>query len=72
MVDTLLIAKRRLDQRDVAYEPSELRLSNQRNFYQLPTYNAHNALSDAVATAELFLAQTATLSPNTPLSSLLA
>lgn len=72
MIDTLLIAKRRLDQRDVAYDPSELRLTNQRNYYQLPHYAAHNALSDAVATAELFLAQTAELPAATALSELLA
>ncbi|GHF89289.1 exonuclease domain-containing protein [Thalassotalea marina] len=72
MIDTLLIAKRRLDQRDVAYDPSELRLTNQRSYYQLPHYAAHNALSDAVATAELFLAQTTHLSKDTTLSSLLA
>ncbi len=57
IIDTLVIAKRRLDKRDVAYDPSELRLSNLRKRYQLPEHYAHNALSDAIATAELFLAQ---------------
>lgn len=57
MVDTLVIAKRKLDKRDVAYDPSELRLSALRKKYQLPEYFAHNALNDAIATAELFLAQ---------------
>ncbi|GAA0812113.1 3'-5' exonuclease [Colwellia asteriadis] len=57
VIDTLAIAKRQLDKRDVAYDPSELRLSNLRHKYQLPEHQAHNALSDAIATAELFMAQ---------------
>ncbi|OKY25087.1 MULTISPECIES: exonuclease domain-containing protein [Thalassotalea] len=57
IIDTLLLAKRRLDKRDVAYDPSELRLSALRKHYHLPHYQAHNALSDAIATAELFLAE---------------
>lgn len=57
MIDTLAIAKRKLDKRDVAYDPSELRLSNLRHTHQLPQYSAHNALNDAIATAELLLAQ---------------
>lgn len=57
IIDTLAIAKRQLDKRDVAYDPSELRLSNLRHKYLLPEHNAHNALSDAIATAELFMAQ---------------
>ncbi len=59
MIDTLVIAKRQLDKRDVAYDPSELRLSNLRNQYQLPQHHGHDALNDAVATAELLLAQMA-------------
>ena len=57
MIDTLALAKRRLDKRDVAYDPSELRLTNLRNNFQLPEHHAHNALNDAIATAELFMAQ---------------
>ncbi|MBL4765033.1 MAG: DNA polymerase III subunit epsilon [Colwellia sp.] len=57
MIDTLVIAKRQLDKRDVAYDPSELRLSNLRNNYQLPPHHGHDALNDAIATAELLLAQ---------------
>ncbi len=57
MIDTLAIAKRRLDKRDVAYDPSELRLSRLRHQYQLPDHHAHNALNDAIATGELLLAQ---------------
>lgn len=58
IIDTLVIAKRRLDKKDVAYDPSELRLSALRSSYDLPDYYAHNALNDAIATAELLLAQT--------------
>ena len=35
------------------------RLAATRSRYNLPDYHAHNALVDAVATAELFLAQVA-------------
>jgi len=57
IIDTLALAKRKLDQRDVAYDPSELRLSSLRQKQGLPNHFAHNALNDAIATAELFLAQ---------------
>lgn len=57
MIDTLVLAKRRLDKRDVAYDPSELRLTKLRNKFELPDFHAHNALNDAIATAELFMAQ---------------
>jgi len=57
MIDTLALAKRRLDKRDLAYDPSELRLSVLRDKYKLPEHHAHNALNDAIATAELFMAQ---------------
>jgi len=57
MIDTLALAKRRLDKRDVAYDPSELRLTNLRQKFKLPDHHAHNALNDAIATAELFMAQ---------------
>ena len=57
MIDTLALAKRHLDKRDVAYDPSELRLTNLRQKCKLPEHHAHNALNDAIATAELFMAQ---------------
>lgn len=57
IIDTLVIAKRQLDKRDVAYDPSELRLSSLRDKYDLPAHHGHNALNDAIATAELLLAQ---------------
>lgn len=56
IIDTLAIEKKRLDAKDIAYDPSQLRLANLRESYHLPGHYAHNALSDAIATAELFLA----------------
>lgn len=56
VIDTLVIAKRRLDMRQVDYDPSALRLAQLRSHYQLPGHYAHNALNDAIATAELLLA----------------
>ncbi|HJC30069.1 MAG TPA: DNA polymerase III subunit epsilon [Candidatus Dietzia intestinipullorum] len=41
--------------------PGELRLWSARERYGLPRYRAHDALADAVACAELYLAQTAEL-----------
>lgn len=57
IIDTLVVAKRQLDKRDISYDPSALRLSNLRRKYQLPNHHGHNALNDAIATAELLLAQ---------------
>lgn len=57
IIDTLAIAKSRLDRQPGAYKPSELRLSNLRERHSLPAHNAHNALNDALATAELLLAE---------------
>lgn len=71
IIDTLAIAKRRLDKRDIAYDPSELRLSALRQTHQLPQYYAHNALNDAIATAELLLAQRSTMPEHIKLNELL-
>ncbi len=57
IIDTLVVARKRLDQRTSLYSPSDLRLFNLRESHDLPRYKAHNALSDALATAELFLAE---------------
>ncbi len=58
MIDTLQMAKRRMDMRSAAYDPSELRLFRLREHHGLPRYTAHNALLDAISTAELFLVET--------------
>ena len=56
-----MLAKRRLDMGSAAYDPSELRLSTLRDNYKLPQYCAHNALIDAMATAELLFAEVASM-----------
>ncbi|MBL4629885.1 MAG: DNA polymerase III subunit epsilon [Paraglaciecola sp.] len=57
ILDTLALAKRKLDQRDIVYDPQELRLTALRHKHNLPKHFVHNALNDAIATAELLLAQ---------------
>ncbi len=59
VVDTQWLARRSLERSNRPYNGSSLRLFNLRENYNLPRYNAHNALSDALATAELFTAQLA-------------
>ncbi len=57
MVDTLLLEQKRLQRLQRLIKPNQLRLFNLRDQYHLPRYHAHNALEDAIATAELLLAQ---------------
>ena len=57
VIDTLALARKWLARRNKEAEQGALRLYALRERYGLPRYNAHNALSDALATAELFLAQ---------------
>jgi len=59
-VDTLLIEHKRRQRKNLSVD-NELRLNQCRERYNLPQYLAHNALTDALATAELFLAQIAHL-----------
>lgn len=63
-IDTRLLAKRQLQREQVVLKENSLRLFELRNRYQLPAYKAHNALSDAMTTAELFLVLVAELYPN--------
>jgi DNA polymerase-3 subunit epsilon len=56
-VDTQTVALRALQRRQIAFKGSDLRLHALCERYNLPRYGAHNALSDALAAAELFLAQ---------------
>ena len=58
-IDTMQLARQRLERTQQPYKPGDLRLFNLRRQYGLPAYQAHNALMDAIATAELFLAQLA-------------
>jgi DNA polymerase-3 subunit epsilon len=57
VVDTQALAKRTFERRHIAFKGSDLRLHALGERYHLPRYGAHNALSDALAAAELFLAQ---------------
>lgn len=57
VVDTLQIEQKRRQRRHQSIKQNELRLFNLRKEYGLPRYKAHNALEDAIATAELLLVQ---------------
>lgn len=61
MVDTMAIAQKRLQRIQQHIKPNQLRLANLRQSNNLPRYGAHNALEDAIATAELFLVQLSAL-----------
>lgn len=64
-VDTLALQRRVLNDRIGGYEeprPGSLRLWAARERYGLPRYRAHEPLTDALACAELYLAQAAELS----------
>ena len=55
-VDTLQQEHALLQRRDIPIKPGDLRLQACRDRYNLPPYPAHNALLDALATAELLVA----------------
>jgi len=57
VIDTLKLARQWYARRGKEHAHGDLRLFNLRERFGLPGYNAHNALSDAISTAELFLAQ---------------
>jgi len=59
VIDTLTIEQQRLQRRAVAHTSDTLKLYQCRRRYHLPDYPAHNSFADALATAELFLAQAA-------------
>lgn len=56
-IDTLKIEHRRLLRKQPMIKEGELRLASCRSRYNLPEYDAHNALVDALSCAELLLAQ---------------
>jgi DNA polymerase-3 subunit epsilon len=58
-IDTQWLAKRWLERRGKHYQGDDLRLSRLRARYNLPPYRSHDALMDALATAEVFAAQVA-------------
>lgn len=56
-VDTLLIDKQKLSRQKEVLKKQDLTLASCRTRYGLPDYPAHNALNDALSTAELLIAQ---------------
>ena len=66
VIDTLALARKWLARRNKEATQGALRLYALRERYGLPRYNAHNALSDALATAELFLAQVENMDSTRP------
>lgn len=68
LLDTLLIEAKRLHRQGEHYDKQLLRLYSCCQRYGLPPLAAHNALSDAVATAQLFLAQAAEIGGTSALS----
>jgi len=59
VVDTLALERRARSSRHHLDEQQSLRLSALRSAYHLPHYSQHDALADAIATAELLLAMVA-------------
>ena len=57
VVDTLALEVRIFRSMDKPIRSGDLRLDKARQRYNLPRYPAHNALIDAIAAGELFLAQ---------------
>ncbi|MCP3673218.1 MAG: hypothetical protein GY829_01925 [Gammaproteobacteria bacterium] len=60
-IDSFEFAKRRMQKKQQIIKPNSLRLFNLRKYHGLPNYKAHNALEDAISTAELHMSQTASL-----------
>ncbi|MBT8038794.1 MAG: 3'-5' exonuclease [Xanthomonadales bacterium] len=67
VLDTMQIELGWRKRRDQPVKQGDLQLSKLRSDYHLPRYTAHNALVDALATAELLLAIAARLDRKKPL-----
>jgi len=63
VIDTRYLAARTFDRQNISYNNNELRLFNLRKVFNMPAYKAHNALMDAIATAEVFLGMAGKISP---------
>ncbi|TVS22622.1 3'-5' exonuclease [Corynebacterium sanguinis] len=59
VVDTFALERRHMERMATYPRGEDLRLARVRQRYGLPAYRNHNALTDAVACAELYLALTA-------------
>jgi len=66
-VDTMQIELNLRKRRNQPVQPGELQLGQLRSEYNLPRYTAHNALTDALGTAELLLAIATRLDRKKPL-----
>lgn len=64
LVDTAHLGRRTLARSGTFHHGGQISLDRLRAAHRLPSYQAHNALADAIATGELFLAQTAHLRGN--------
>jgi DNA polymerase-3 subunit epsilon len=71
-VDTLDIEHRLVTRGGSEPTPGSLRLGATRERYGLPSYDAHEALTDALACAELYLAQLSMLGPRAQLRSVIS
>jgi DNA polymerase-3 subunit epsilon len=67
VLDTMRIEYRQRKRRDIPVKHGDLQLASIRSTYGLPRYTAHNALNDALATAELILAIGARMDLDAPL-----
>ena len=67
VLDTMQMELGRRKRRDIPVQQGDLQLGRLRAQYRLPRYTAHNALIDALATAELLLAMAARLDSKNPL-----
>ena len=74
IIDTLELGLRVFELQNHTIHANNLRLFNLRPRYNLPQYRAHNALTDALATAELLLAISGDIAPrgNAPLKDFLS
>jgi len=71
-VDTLELEHRLATRGGSEPVPGSLRLGAARERYGLPAYGAHEALTDALACAELYVAQVSVLGAASPLKSVLS
>jgi DNA polymerase-3 subunit epsilon len=70
VIDTMAIERVLLNRQHHGIKQNALRLAQCRSRYGLPDYTAHDALTDALSTAELLLGQASHLGSNTSLESL--
>ena len=64
VVDTFALERRHMERMNTYPRGEDLRLSRVRSRYGLPHYRSHNALTDAIACAELYLAMAAHRPPS--------